>query len=307
MVRTIEEMTPVDHACAVADSDEHLWEVTAAWLAGGLTEGERVLYFEDETAAAVLSRLTDDRVQVREAIGSGQLVVVPTQRTREILSGPVDDLERLLHGEIDRTLARGWPRLRLTGETVGALLPSGDADRVMAFERGTARVLQQHPTTRLLCRYDRRRWNERAIDDMRRMHDTELVSPAVYDDNLLRITRSGSSTARLAGEIDHSNRLRIKTLLEAMLDQTLRSHSAPTDVVLDLSSLRFLDVAGAISAVHAAEEFPSTHRLRLVGVRPRVLRVLDRCGAPFAAQLVVEPHPEPGDPAPGDEPEPALR
>ena len=50
MVRTIDEMTPVDHACAVADSDEHLWEVTAAWLAGGLTEGERVLYFEDETA-----------------------------------------------------------------------------------------------------------------------------------------------------------------------------------------------------------------------------------------------------------------
>jgi anti-anti-sigma regulatory factor len=83
-----------------------------------------------------------------------------------------------------------------------------------------------------------------------------------------------------------------------MLDQTLRSHSAPTDVVLDLSSLRFLDVAGAISAVHAAEEFPSTHRLRLVGVRPRVLRLLDRCGAPFAAQLVVEAHPEPGDPPP---------
>ena len=76
------------------------------------------------------------------------------------------------------------------------------------------------------------------------MHDTELVSPAVYDDNLLRITRNGPSTARLAGEIDHSNRLRIKTLLETMLDQTLRSHSAPTDVVLDLSSLRFLDVAG---------------------------------------------------------------
>jgi anti-anti-sigma factor len=168
----------------------------------------------------------------------------------------------------------------------------------MAFERATERVLRRHPATRLLCRYDRRRWNDQAIDEMRRMHDTELVSPAVYDDNLLRITRNGPSSARLAGEIDHSNRLRIRTLLETMLDQTLRSHSAPTDVVLDLSSLRFLDVAGAISAVHAAEEFPSTHRLRLVGVRPRVLRLLDRCGAPFAAQLVVEAHPEPGDPPP---------
>ena len=91
-----------------------------------------------------------------------------------------------------------------------------------------------------------------------------------------------------------------------MLDQTLRSHSAPTDVVLDLSSLRFLDVAGGISAVHAAEEFPSTHRLRLVGVRPRIMRLLERCGAPFAAQLVVEAHPDPAAPEPAGQAEPAA-
>ncbi len=307
MVRTIDGSTPVDHACAVADSDEHLWEVTAGWLAGGLSAGERVLYFEDETARSVLGRLADDRVPVRQAIARGQLVVLPTERTRQIFTGPVDELERLLDSQIDEAAARGWPRLRLTGETVRALLPSGEADRVIALERATERVLRRHPSTRLLCRYDRRRWSERAIDELRRMHDTELVSPAVYDDNLLRITRNGTSTARLAGEVDHSNRQRIRTLLEAMLDQTLRSHSAPTDIVLDLSSLRFLDVAGAISAVHAAEEFPSTHRLRLVGVRPRVLRLLDRCGAPFAAQLVVEAHPEPDDPTPAVEREPARR
>jgi anti-anti-sigma factor len=305
MVRTIDEMTPVEHACAVAESDEHLWEVTAAWLAGGLAAGERVLYFEDETATAVLGRLADDRVPVRDAMARGQLVVLPTERTRAIMSGPVGDLERLLDGQIDETSAQGWPRLRLTGETACALLPSGGADRVVAFERAAERVLRRHPSTRLLCRYDRMRWSERAIDEMRRMHDTELVSPAVYDDNLLRITRSGPSSARLAGEVDHSNRLRIKTLLTRMLDQSLRSHSAPTDIVLDLSSLRFLDVAGAISAVHAAEEFPSTHRLRLVGVRPRVLRLLERCGAPFAAQLVVEAHP--GGPPPVDLQAPAAR
>jgi len=34
-----------------------------------------------------------------------------------------------------------------------------------------------------------------------------------------------------------------------------------------------------------------SHRLALTGVRPAVLRVLDRCGAPFAAQLDVTPHP----------------
>jgi anti-anti-sigma factor len=92
--------------------------------------------------------------------------------------------------------------------------------------------------------------------------------------------------------VDHSNRPRIRRLLETALDQALRSHAGPTDITLDLSSLRFVDVAGAVSLVHAAEEFPSSHRLVLTGVRPRVLRVLDRCGAPFAAQLVVQPRTE---------------
>jgi len=35
-----------------------------------------------------------------------------------------------------------------------------------------------------------------------------------------------------------------------------------------------------------------THRLVLVGARPGVHRVLDRCGAPFAPQLEVVPREE---------------
>jgi anti-anti-sigma regulatory factor len=76
-------------------------------------------------------------------------------------------------------------------------------------------------------------------------------------------------------------------VLETALDSALRSPYAATDITIDLASLRFIDVAGAVELVHAAETFPETHRLVLVGARPGVLRVLDRCGAPFAAQLEV--------------------
>ena len=281
-------MSPVEHACAVPVSDEHLWEITAQWLADGLAAGERVLYFEDHTADAVVARMEDDRVPVRRAVDTGQLVIVPTEVTRAALTAPAEQLEQLLVGQIGETAALGWPRLRLTGETCSALLPSGGTERVVAYERATQRVLRDHPATRLLCRYDRGRFDETAIAQMRAMHDTELVSPSVYDDNLLRISRTGLASARLAGEVDHSNRQQIRALLETTLDQALRSHSAPHVITLDLSSLRFIDVAGAVSLVHAAEEFPSTHRLLLTGVRPRVLRLLDRCGAPFASQLAVE-------------------
>jgi hypothetical protein len=72
-----------------------------------------------------------------------------------------------------------------------------------------------------------------------------------------------------------------------------RARPRRQEIELDLASLRFLDVAAAASVVHAARDFPAPHRLLLSGVRPGVLRVLDRCGAPFVEQLRVEPHPGP--------------
>jgi hypothetical protein len=75
MTRTVQDLGSVDHACAAPVSDEQLWEITAEWLAGGLTSGERVLYFEDETADAVLERLADDGIPVQRAISDGQLTI----------------------------------------------------------------------------------------------------------------------------------------------------------------------------------------------------------------------------------------
>jgi anti-anti-sigma factor len=287
MTGTIEDMSLIGHACLIPDSDEHLWEATAAWVAGGIAAGERVVYFEDETAPALLGRLSDDRVCVRDAIEDGQFVIVPTEQTRAVLAQPIEHIEQVIIDQIDASAADGWPGLRLAGESgQGMLRPAGLAS-VSTFERALDELLLGHPTARLLCRYDRRWFDDVAIAEMRAVHETELVTPAVYDDTLLRVTRTSTTAVRMAGEVDHSNRHQIRRLLETTLDEALRSHNAATDITLDLSSLRFIDVSGAVALVHAAEEFPSTHRLVLQGVRPRVMRVLDRCGAPFAAQLEV--------------------
>ena len=282
-------MSLVDHACVIPDSDEHLWEVTAAWVSDGLDAGDRVVYFEDGTADLVLRRLAEDRTCIRGAVEEGQLVIVPTDATRAALAGSVESIADLLSAQIDETAAQGWPGLRLAGESGPGLMRDGGLDKIVAFEKLADTIFSGHPAAHLLCRYDRRYFDDGAVDAMRAIHDTELVSPAVYDDTLLRITHGGPASVRLAGEVDHSNRLQIRRLIQATLDGALRSHSAPTDITLDLASLRFVDVAGAVGLVHAAEEFPSTHRLVLTGVRPRIARVLDRCGAPFADQLVVVP------------------
>jgi anti-anti-sigma factor len=290
VTRTVEDLTSVDHACAVPISDEQLWEMTAGFLAGGLAAGEQVIYFDDGTADAVLDRLADDRVPVDRPLAEGRLTILPPDTTRSALRSPVSRAMETIGGAIENALVRGAPAVRITGQLDYALRRLGGVS-LGEYDSALDRIIRDLPV-RLLCFYDRRRYPDDAIEELRAQHHTEIVVPAIYDDNLLRITSTGVGSARLAGEADHSNRQRISRLLEATLDQALRSHSAPTDITLDLSSLRFLDVAGAVSLVHAAEEFPSSHRLVLTGVRPRVARVLDRCGAPFAAQLVLESRPD---------------
>jgi anti-anti-sigma regulatory factor len=176
-------------------------------------------------------------------------------------------------------------------------------EAVVAYESVVDRLLREHPIARLLCRFDPRTFDAESMAALRAVHDSELVTTSLYDDGLLRVTRTGPLALRLAGEADHSNRTVIRRFLDATLDRALRSgplHDSPrTDITLDLSSLRFVDVAGAVGLVHSAEEFPDSHRLVLTGVRPRVVRALQRCGAPAARQLTIEPRWSERD-APGD-------
>jgi anti-anti-sigma regulatory factor len=289
MQTTTVDMGAAAHACAVPDSDEQLWEITAGFLAAGLTAGEQVLYFDDGTVDAVLERLVDDRVPVRGPLADGQLMVVEAAETRRLLRGPVRDAAVGLATRIDRAVAAGYPGFRVTGQLSSGL---GRPDGVVLGDYDTAfdAVIAGRPA-RVLCLYDRHRFPDDAIERLRALHRFEVDAASLYDDNLLRVTRVAPFHVRLAGEVDHSNRTVLHRLMAATLDEALRSHDAPAVLTFDLSSLRFLDVAGAVAFVHAAEGFPESHRLGLHGVRPAVLRVLDRCGAPFAAQLDVTTHP----------------
>jgi anti-anti-sigma regulatory factor len=277
------------HACAVPGSDEQLWEMTAAFVAAGLTAGEQVVYFDDGTADAVLERLADDRFPVRRPLADGQFTVVGSEETRKAVRSSVPEAAAMLSKNIDEAVAAGYAGFRTTGQLSSALTRT-DGIGLADYDPMIDRVIAGRPA-RVLCFYDRVRFPEAAIEKLTALHRVEFEAPALYDDSLLRVTRGAPFRTRLAGQVDQSNRPVVHRLVKAALDDALRSHNAPTAIELDLSSLRFLDVAGAVGLVHAAEEFPESHRLALTGVRPAVLRVLDRCGAPFAAQLDVTPHP----------------
>jgi anti-anti-sigma factor len=279
----------VAHACAVPVSDEQLWEMTARWVAGGLSAGERVLYFDDGTVEAVLERLVDDRVPVRAPLADGRLAVVEAEVTRRALRSPVHEVRDSLIAQVDEAVAAGYTGVRVTGQLSSGLQRAGGVG-LPEYDAAMDEVVAGRPA-RVLCLYDRRRFPDEAVEELRALHRVELEAPALYDDNLLRVTRVAPFRVRLAGEVDHSNRPVLNRLVEVTLDDALRGPDSPATIELDLSSLRFLDVAGAVALVHAAESFPESHRLALRGVRRGVLRVLERCGASFAPQLDVSAHP----------------
>lgn len=284
------------HACTVPDSEEHLWELSAQFLGEGLAAGERVVYAENHTAEAVLGRLVDVGVPVRRLLDSGALVVLPGEATRALGAASAGEVLTAVDAMIGEALA-SYPAVRLLGEASTGMRHDGAA--MLEYEARFEEVLVGRPA-RVGCLYDRARYTEDAIARLCAVHDNRTVpDPPLYDDDLVRITVPRPFTARVAGEVDHSNRPRLRAALEAALDSALRAAEPPTEVELDLASLGFLDVAGAASVVHAARDFPASLRLVLTGVRPGVLRVLDRCGAPFVEQLHLRPHPGPWVPAQG--------
>ncbi|MGE3284796.1 MAG: MEDS domain-containing protein [Pseudonocardia sp.] len=293
--------TTVRHACAVAVSDEHLWELSAHYIAEGLAAGEHVVYLDAGTIHQVQARLEDDGVCADAAIAAGRLTVVAPDALHDLQSGSADDLEKALHEVVEDVLAQGFEAVRITGEASHAVRRPGGLGP-LDHENAFGRVLDLHPELQMLCIYDQQRHPPALLATLREMHAHEITAPSVYDDGLLRIVRTSVGGVRLAGETDHSNRGILDRLLASVLDETLRSPTGIACVTADLASLRFLDVAGAMAFIHAAEQFPTTHRLVLRGVRPRVHRVLERCGALFTPQLELEVRGEPQAPRPSRDP-----
>ncbi|MDN5915776.1 MAG: MEDS domain-containing protein [Pseudonocardia sp.] len=284
MIKIADDLSSGDHVCAIPDSDEHLSELSARFVAGGLRQDEKIFFYDDAGAAdAMLRRLAEDGTPFEKPLRTGQIEIVPERNTRAAFRMPIGALSEAVAGTVWAAVEEGYAGARLTGQMHSSVEP-GTSATLPEFDGALDSVLGRTPLT-ALCTYDHAHYTDEQIDIMRALHRDHLALTGAYDDGLMRIVRIGATRARLAGEIDHSNRSKIASLLHSSLDTALRSADASTDIVLDMASVRFMDVATAVSFVHAAEMFPASHSLVLNRVRPRVQRILDRCGAPLASQL----------------------
>jgi anti-anti-sigma regulatory factor len=282
LTKTVAEIAPGDHACAVVDSDEQHWEVAAGYVSGGLVRREKVVYFDGEhTAEPLLRRLREADIDVDQAVDTGQLVVMPPA----VMDGErADAVRSQVRESIEDALREGYRAVRLTDEP--AAEGRRPVHRLGELDSMIHEVVRDRPVT-MLCQYDRRHWSADDLHELGELHPVEVVAPALYDDGLLRVTRKAPFSTRVCGEIDFSNRDLVRIMIENELARAVRATSESGEVAVHLESLRFADVTSVAEFVQAAEGFPESHRLVLYGAQPSVRRLLDRCGAAFSSRLEI--------------------
>jgi anti-anti-sigma regulatory factor len=284
VTKTFDEIALGDHACVVMDSDEEHWEVAANFVVGGLSRDEKVVYFDGaRSTQPLLRRLREDSVDVERYLRSGQLTLVPPEMTGQLWTMSIPEVLGLLGQTIGDGLAEGYPSVRVTDEPSGAVHRPNNIG-LAEYDKAVHDAMQGNPVT-LLCQYEREDWSASELSELCEMHPVEMTAPAIYDDGLLRITRTAPFCTRVAGEIDYSNRHLVRAIIDKELDQALRTLRHNGEIQVHLESLRFADVAAIVQFLQVAEGFPQSHRLVLYGVQPVVRRVLDRCGAAFTTQL----------------------
>lgn len=121
-----------------------------------------------------------------------------------------------------------------------------------------------------LCVYDNRSLTGASRRRILFGHDVAVSAPAVFDDGVLRITRSGEGI-RLAGELDVSNR---HALVAVMTEGV---------TTIDMRSLRFMD-AGTVTAMYRAAARGQVKLWYPQPVPRRVIQLFD----PKAERLMCE-------------------
>jgi anti-anti-sigma factor len=269
------------HLCLQYSSEKELGAILGEFVRGGLVAGEQIGYITGSDAATVLRRLASEGVAWEAALRSSTLVLICLS---DLETGPdgsrttatVARVKELVKG----ALSRGYPAVRVASE-VHALAPEAETiEQMRAREALADGLTASFPLTRL-CLYDRRHFGDAFLTAAARVHDNCMTDDLIYFDDIATITRSPrGGELRIAGEIDAFNAVALRRAVADM------AHGPAARVTLDVSALRFVDVAGLRGIVEVARARPHT-MLTLTGATAKVVRMLEMCGWAQMPNLVV--------------------
>lgn len=257
------------HLLLIHHNEQERRAGVATWVNRGLELGEKTIYIEPpgEPASRSLMRVLDEHgVSAAAAVQRGQLQIV-------LADYDVYSPEHL-GGLVDQALLQGYPAVRFSGEAATAcnVVPRSDH---MDIEWATDRLCHTQPVS-VMCQYSLA-LARKALPAVSAMHLDGVR------ERLLQTGRRPDGIA-LVGEVDVSNRDVLHFVLQAA---TVDVTAAP--FVVDLSSLEFLDVAGARTLLTATKSYrEGGGRVLLREPKQMVSRVLELCGVEAAGGLGVD-------------------
>ena len=286
----VDAMRPGDHISGIVEDDARLGRILAAYVGGAVPARHKVACFVHATTPAeTLAGLAGAGVDPEALLARGQLEILAA-RDAYLGSGRFD-----LYAMIDRCLlavaqarAEGYAGLRLVGDMSWAAGCTGDD--LVEYEARVNRVYAGGYAIGL-CLYDRRRFGADRLATLLAAHPG-AVDGSVDEGRawvpLLRLRRAdgadGAPVLRLAGEADISNRTAVTAVLDGLFDGS--PEQGRRAATLDVSALRFVDVATAHHVVELADRCGG---LRVVGVSEQLARLFDFAGAAQVPGMVLEP------------------
>ncbi|MET0423908.1 MAG: MEDS domain-containing protein [Actinoplanes sp.] len=258
-----------DHVCWTVDDEASKLDIVATCVRDGLAGRERVLYLGDDPAG-VLDAIEQRGVCTSAALAAGQLQAV-TAEASYLAAGHFDpdaSFELWTRAKRD-ALAAGFRGVRAIGDMNWAARGIPGAERLPDYE---VRINPLFTDGRLagVCVYDRRRFEPMWLRRVAWAHPGAAGPDLPFDpDSSLRLRRTSEPYVLwVSGEADLSNR----AALAVVLDDLRAGLSVDREVTVDLTGLRFADLAAARILVDALAGGPG--RVRLTGCSAPMNRLL---------------------------------
>lgn len=250
------------HVCAIYSSPAERRELLDAYFRNR-PDDERLIY-----VGAPSDLAEPAGIDVREA--AGVYLAGGSFDPAGVLTG--------FRGEIADTIAAGHRRLRVAADMSWAA--EGAAPQVLVSYEAAATQLHKEGTAAGMCLYDRRRFRADHLAAVSAAHpftsdSADRLVPAAFT-----ATQDADGTLHLTGEIDYFGASHLITLVNDRPD-------LGTDVVIDVSGVRFMDASVLHALQAAATALDSPRRLILRSPSRMVSRLLALLPSSGARALVV--------------------
>jgi anti-anti-sigma regulatory factor len=278
-----------DHLCLPYSNDEERREVLTTYIVDGLTRGERVIYYADQTTPDVVgSWLAESGIEAGRMVDEGHLQIHPIDNGH--LSGgrfELDIVITTLWVEVRRARDAGYPGVRISREMSCELRPLPDERALLEYEQRLSSVFHSRELA-AICQYDQRLFDNSAITGLVACHPEVVQIDPLHDDRRLRIIPTYAPRGlRIVGTVD--------VMTVGALTTTLRRATRwpEADIHLDLGGLEFIDVAGVRAIVRAASGLEDGRHLVIQQLAPGLRKVFgivgwDRApGLRFGEEVIV--------------------